>query len=53
MQESFAGSFVRRLVKIVASAGEAASRGLDALVEGSLPAPQLVPVRVRAKSCRS
>jgi hypothetical protein len=52
MRESFVGSIVRRLVKIVASAGDAASRGLDALVEGSAPAPQLVPVRVRANRRR-
>ena len=53
MTASFVGSIVRRLVKAVASVGEAVSRGLGTLVEGASPAPQLVPVRVRAARRRS
>lgn len=53
MSTSFVGSIVRRLVKAAGSVGEAVSRGLGALVEGSAPAPQLVPVRVRPTRRRS
>jgi hypothetical protein len=53
MRESSVGSIARRLVKAASSMGEAIVRGLGSLVEGAAPAPQLVPVRVRAARRRS
>ncbi|MCJ2033588.1 hypothetical protein [Methylobacterium sp. J-068] len=45
MRQSTAASIVRRLIKSVAEAGRSL---IGAVVEGAMPVPQPVPVRVRA-----
>lgn len=44
MRQSTAASIVRRLIKAVTEAGRSF---VDSVVEGAMPAPQPVPVRVR------
>ncbi|MDB5645328.1 hypothetical protein [Methylobacterium sp.] len=45
MRSSTAASIVRRLIKSVA---EASRSFIGSVVEGAMPAPQPIPVRVRA-----
>lgn len=49
MRQSTAASIVRRLIKTVA---EASRSFIGSVVEGVMPAPQPVPVRVRASRQR-
>lgn len=50
MRESPAASIAQRIVKAVTRAVDAIARGTEAALAGTQPQPQLVPVRVSART---